>query len=132
MSDKAIQYFGGVPTAPQVRMLMEEFKDVGPGDEIPLSRVAELTGENPRSNRFRTVTDAFRRALRQKNLVTERVANSGTIRIVPNEERSQFGARGIGKAHRHMGRSVAVIMSTPTEKLTETERNTNFHLRRLG
>ena len=36
MSDKAIQYFGGVPTAPQVRLLMAEFKNAAPGDEIQL------------------------------------------------------------------------------------------------
>ena len=132
MSDKAIQYFGGVPTAPQVRLLMAEFKNAAPGDEIQLSRVADIIGENVRSNRFRVVSDAFRRALLRNNLVTERVSGTGTIRIIPDAERSQFGARGIGLAHRRMGRSVGVIVSTPVEKLTESERNTNFHLRRLG
>jgi hypothetical protein len=133
METKAITYFGGVPTAPQVRKLMEWAKDSAPGDSLELSAIAELTGEDVRSNRFRTIVDVFRRALlRDRNFVTERIAGMGTIRILLDSERTGFGARGIRQGSRKVHRSVGVIAATPTERLTDAERDTNFHVRRLG
>ena len=133
METKAVRYFGGVPTAPQVRRLMEKFKDVQAGDAIKLDDISEVIGEPVRSNRFRTIVDAFRRALaRDRNFVTERIAGMGTIRILLDSERTGFGARGIRQGSRKVHRSVGVIVATPTEKLTDAERETNFHVRRLG
>ena len=54
------QIAGGVPTAPDVRRLLDRYPDLNPGDVVPYDDVAETIRAEHGSCRWRSVTTAWR------------------------------------------------------------------------
>ena len=51
----------GLPTAPDVTMLQKQWPELKVGDRIEYEEIAALLGIQVRSNRFKSVTDAWRK-----------------------------------------------------------------------
>ena len=58
-------YFGGIPTEPDVNLLMRSFdiNEMNPGYTVDYSKVSEIINQRIRSSRWRTVTMAWRKRL---------------------------------------------------------------------
>jgi len=56
-------YFGGIPTGPDVKKLIDAFElsKMVPGYTIPYSEVEKIIEQQSDSNRWRSVTDAWRK-----------------------------------------------------------------------
>ncbi len=61
----------GLPTAPDVAAIQKQWPDLKVGDRIEYTEIAELLRLKPDSNRFGTVTKAWRRAEEDKGRVIE-------------------------------------------------------------
>ena len=122
-------YFGGMSTDPEMKMLRERFGVPDPG-LIPYSEIEEVISEKTQSNRFRTVTDRWRRELeREHNVITEAEASEG-IRVLTAAERVDFSARHLRSITRHAVRTHNRTLTTPTEDLDDLQRRKLDHLRR--
>ena len=61
----------GLPTAPDVQLLLEKFPGLRVGDRVPYVDVQAVINVAPGSNRWRSITDQWRKRLRDKSLVVE-------------------------------------------------------------
>ena len=130
MSDSKL-FFGGTPTAPQVKKLIETFGAPEPGC-INYSDIAECIGEKVRSNRFRTVVNSWRNELLKKyNLATRAVSSVGILVMQEGERVDDAGSklqRSI-KAVRSAGKRVH---SVDTTKLDQAALTKHTHLKRYS
>lgn len=100
---------GGVPTNAEVRRLMELRLD--PGDEVSFEDVAETIGERINSNRFNSVTTAWRNKLKTDRGI--RVNRGGGVfrLLLPHEavEESQGDVKRVGRSAARTLRTVKMI-----------------------
>lgn len=128
----AALFVGGLPTGPDVRRLMDRFRDKAQGDSILLSDVAAEIATEVRTQRFETVLTAFRAALRkERNLETERDHGGVAVRILQDNERAAVSFKLVRRGARQIGRAYTKASSTPTGKLNEQERKELMHVQRL-
>lgn len=108
-------FFGGVPTAMDVRRLNEAFPDLEEGDEISHSDIEALLELDHKSSRYRTVTSAWRRAmLNDHNIEIGAVAGAGFRCLTPGE-RVSGGIKGVKIGTRKQMRSVRRVMFVRTD-----------------
>lgn len=119
--------FGGIPTDIDVRALMETFGVPAVGTTMSYERVAEIIHVAPRSGRFKTVTDAWRRRLRDDhNVYTSARDGAFSVRTAP--ERVDHGAakaRGVVRAAAAAHNEVA---RTDRSQLTTEQRQQADHV----
>ena len=69
--DKTFSWRDGMPTKPDVDALLKRWPEPNIGDRYEYETVAEVIGYEPGSQRFKTVTDAWRRRVHEKGFVIE-------------------------------------------------------------
>lgn len=134
MSDakKAVTYFRGLPTEPDVNNLLGALPDLKPGDEIPNDWISEIIKAPWRSARFKTVVSVFRKKLlREKNIDTRCVPGVG-VRILTEPERVTESIGGFRKGVRGVRKSAARISLVTTSVLSpEDQRRADFARRQM-
>jgi len=115
MSDGNV-FFGGVPTEPDVRKLVDRFGTPEPGI-IAHEDVEAVLGHGRLTSRYRTVVWVWRRRLfRQSNI--DMIAEPGVgFRVLTSGERVDVCVRDLGQTVtklRRGGRRHASIPSTPS------------------
>lgn len=124
-------FFGGVPTAGDVKKLLEAFPDPEVGEVIPYARVAEIIKVDSASNRFRTVTTAWRRAvLRTQNFRMEAVSGRG-FRRLPEIERSRGNRIGWRRDQGRAAQKTRDLALTDTKEFDSRELQSHDHARRV-
>lgn len=106
-------FFGGVPTQPDVELLMKEVP-VQSGTEVQYAEIERLLGLQRKQSRFRTVTDAWRRRLRREKLL-QSTAEGGAIRFLVADQAHDKGLKTlwrIGKSSRRLKNDVEDIDTT--------------------
>lgn len=98
-------FFGGIPTDVDVRALREAFPNIQVGDEISYDDVAAIIGAKPRTNRFRTVVDAWRRDLFRKDNVELITIVGVGLRCASAEERVNLGFKKVRRGIVHQVRA---------------------------
>ncbi len=94
-------FFGGVPTRMDVDRLMKIEDD--PGMSIDYEYIEGVLGVKRGSNRFRSVTNAWRKRLfREKLLMT--TAEGGKFHFCTADQAHDLGRKGISKVGRSAGR----------------------------
>lgn len=68
-SDGYLSWRDGLPTKPDVDMLLKAFPELKEGDQIPYEEVSAILGVDKGSNRFRTVTNRWRDRLVESGVV---------------------------------------------------------------
>ena len=115
-------FLGGRPTGPDVRRLMDKYKDTTNGDQISLEEIATEIGLDIRDTRFRTVIDKFRKTLRkERNLVTDRPHGEGVLVVLQENQREGNGLGRIRQGMRKIIRAHVDIADTDVSKLKTTE-----------
>ncbi|MBX3703979.1 MAG: hypothetical protein KF822_09415 [Steroidobacteraceae bacterium] len=123
-------FFGGIPADIDVRKLEERFGDPQEGQEFGHDEVEAVLGLERGSNRYRTVTDAWRRRLlNQRNIEVGAVPGVG-FRCLTPAERVDGSLKGFRTGTRQQLRSVrrAAVVRTEDEGL----RHKQDLLRRYG
>jgi len=91
----------GMPTWPDVEALLKRWPELTVGDRLSYAAVAEIVGTDPATNRWRTVTAAWRHRLRDQGLVVE--CEPAAAFYVATAVQIIAGSY---KALRHVGRTV--------------------------
>jgi hypothetical protein len=124
-------FLGGIPTEGDVKMLLEAFPAIEPGQLIPYERVAEIVKVDRSSSRFRTVTSAWRRVLhRTQNFVLEAVPGQG-FRRQTEVERSNSDRAGWRKDQSRAARRVRDLARVDTRDFAERDQRSHDHARRV-
>jgi hypothetical protein len=123
-------FLAGIPTEPDVRMLMERFNDYTPGNEVSYVEIAEALHVEVRSCRFEVVLSAWRKRIRKEENVTfKRIGDR--IRFLEEMERIQEGAAAYRQGAKKQIRAYGDISMVRTEKLDELGRKKADHIKRV-
>lgn len=99
-------HFGGMPTEIDVRAITEAFPDLREGTEIMHDEIVRVIRVEHGSNRYRAVTEAWRRQmLNQHNVEIAAVPGSG-FRVLPPDERISGSIKGFQIGMRKQLRAV--------------------------
>lgn len=118
MSDDYFSLKDGLPTGPDVELLLRAWPELKPGDRIPYDEIAVWIGAPWGATRFRTVTNAWRRRLHDdRNLVLGVEARVGFY-VKSAEEivhTDTYGTLvGIGRKSRKQRRALATVRTQNT------------------
>lgn len=124
-------FFGGLPTDIDVKRLLEAFPNIEPGGEVGYDDVAKVIGVDVGTNRFRTVTNAWRRRLlRTGNVAIDAVPGRGFRRLT-ELERSERDRGGWRRDQVRAARKVRDLALTDTTSFDEREKKSHDHARRV-
>src|SRR5262245_53413982 len=104
LAKQAKPYFGGIPTEPDVRRLMDRFCAPEPG-VIPHEEIEKEIREESDSSRYRTIVSAWRRRLRREHNIDTSAEPGHGIRILTEPERVDVSKRDLGRGVRGIVRS---------------------------
>lgn len=108
-------FFGGVPTGAEVNKLIEAFGVPAEGETITHEEIEAALGLAKDTNRYRTVTTAWRKKmLVDNNLDTCAVPGEG-FRFMPPAERVSAGLKGIKQASKKQLKSIKRVCSVRTD-----------------
>lgn len=118
----------GIPTGPEVQMLMRAFPDLKQGDFIAYEQIAAVVKESYGENRFKTVLSAWRRALQDQGLVTACVPGKG-VQVATDSEVNAMAYTGVRSARRKVNRTARKLsVIRPTDERAQAE---THHARQL-
>jgi hypothetical protein len=99
----------GLPTAPDVEELLKAFPELKVGDRVQYEEIEALLKIAPKSNRFKTVTSAWRKRLAQQKIIME--SDPGFAFYVASSDQITAGTHGtlkfIGRKARRQRRKLA-------------------------
>ena len=128
---KKTMYFSGVPTDPDVTMLSDAYKQL-PDETIPYSDIEKIIGCPRQSNRFRSVTTAWRKKIeRETDHILIAIRNDGYKKATP-KERVTFCGRKINSGIKFIARGAKVAASTDTRTLSPEDKKICDHFSRAA
>lgn len=112
-------FFGGVPTQADVRKINEAFPNLQEGDEISHEQIEQVLGYARTSNRYRTVTGAWRRQLLNDNGQEVGALAGVGFRCLKPDERISGSVKSFQSGTRKQMRAVrkAVVVRTEDPQL---------------
>jgi hypothetical protein len=120
-------YFGGVPTEPDVRRLLNKYGCPQQGQVMNYEEVATVIGIRKQDSRFKTVTNAWRKAIYSSyNIVIGTRPGVGFVAL-QEPERLDYGSRKFRHGIRQIKRSHGVISGCDEMKLTPEQRGHKQH-----
>lgn len=125
---KAELFFGGIPTKPDVDKIARRWPThaLTPGQTIPYREVAEVIGETVRSNRFRSVTNAWRKSVEPGHFIG--ADGQGHFVVMTESDKLALGQAKMKTAGRLVRRSVIVGTMIDVKSLSEEERQAHQRL----
>jgi hypothetical protein len=125
-------FLGGVPTDADVRKMREAFGTPEEGKVIEYSAVEDVLGISRDSNRFRVVTNRWRKLLyRELNIFIGVRPSEGFVALTPSE-RLDHGRSKVQSGMRVVGRATAVLGSTDRKRLSPKEAEAFDHTIRVS
>lgn len=118
-------YFGGVPTEPDVKKLLERFdvEDMIPGYEIKYSEVSEVIGQPKEASRWRTVTTAWRKRLENdRGIFLGCDKEKGCFYVLSEGGKVDLSGSKLQSAATAAKRAYVVLGCVDTKKLSDDER----------
>lgn len=125
-------FLGGIPTAPDVKILREALGEIMIDTLIPHERVEMITGLSRKSPRYRCITSAWRKEmLRQYNVEIGAISGEG-FKVLSSSERLTTNYSGFRQGVRKQARHLRKVTMIRSEELTDSERAKREHLQRIG
>jgi hypothetical protein len=121
MADKVYTWDTGKPTKPDVDALLRHYDSLQMGEILPYEDVAAVIGCPVGSNRFRTVTTAWRKRSQEAGIVIEcRKSEAFYVATATEVSAMTYGViKGMGsKARRHRNKLARVHVETDNERQT--------------
>lgn len=111
----------GIPTGPEVQMLLRAFPDLKAGDFLEYDKIGDVVKERYGTTRFRTVLSAWRRALQEQGLVTECIPSRG-VRFLRDSEVVALAYTGVRSARLKVTRTARKLgVIRPTDERVQAE-----------
>lgn len=119
--------FRGVSTDPQVRRLMEHYSDIQAlrGTTIPHEDIESVIGERQESNRYRTITNRWRKQVERQTgvVISGRGEAQGVgFRVLTDSEQLGFGVGQRVSAGRRIRRWHTSVSNTDAANLLPAEK----------
>ena len=125
---KSRVFFGGVPTAPEVRLLREKYGVPPEGIVIPQEEVESLIGCPRTSHRYRTITNAWRKGLYRETLGACFIGlQEGSFLTLPPQGRVDRAWRKTKSGFKGFRNAVSLLTTTERSRLTEEGRREADH-----
>ncbi len=119
--------FGGVPTEADVRALLDTFGVPTEGASVTYEQIARVLHQPVRSNRWKTVTNAWRKRLFEEHNLILGAADGAFTALLPGE-RIERGAGKLRSGMRSVRRAGAIVQRTDRARLSETETKRADHV----
>lgn len=119
-------YFGGIPTEPDVRKLMDHFGVPQPG-LIAHEVLEQLVGHEHTSSRYVTVVGAWRKKLLREFNVASKAEPGDGIKILTEPERVEESRRRLGQSARQAARDHRWALMIDASKLDDVARKKLDH-----
>lgn len=121
-------FFGGVPTGPNVDALMK--LDCTLGTSISYEDISAIILTDPKSHRFLTVTNAYRKRLFRERLIQTK-AEGGAIHFLTADQADTRGRDNVTRIGRKSRRTAIEVDSiTPAELSSDERRASHMLLKR--
>lgn len=118
----------GLPTKPEVDKLINQFRNLKPGDKIYYEQIERLIGVKKDTYRFRSIIVAWRKQLRNEyNIELAAVMNEG-YQVMNGSERIEFAAKTTKYGVKRVRRAGDVVLRTNRIDLKPEERIIADHL----
>jgi hypothetical protein len=128
---EAKTFRGGIPVAPDVKMLMDHFGTPEPGTTIGHDQVEQVLGLRCEQHRYRTVVARWMRELWDDRNVRI-VGIRGGFLVCTSEERLKQGERQCTKGARRISQSIKEVATTPVSDLTPEQVYRRDHLMKMS
>jgi hypothetical protein len=126
------QYFGGLPTGPDVKLLLEHWPQIKEGQEISHEEVERVLKLKRDETRYRGVTMAWRKHLfRNDNIFVDAIAGVGFQCLDP-KGRVENGIKVFRKGTREQWRSIDRLKRVQEKDLDPVSQTKRDHVIRLG
>ena len=122
----------GRPTKPDVELLLKQFPEMQAGDKVSYEAVAEVIKEEPKSSRFRTVTDAWRKRQSREFNVELGVIPNERFEVLDPHQRVDFVSRRHKSGVRRIVKAGSVASRTERKELTFEESKACDHFVRVS
>ena len=117
-------YRGGVPTAPDVKKLLESFteQELSQGTIIEYSKISNIIGVDEDSSRFKTVVNAWRKYLEQTmNILLGTLRGRGFM-VLSDSGKLDAASDKYKSATKLAARAVSISTTIEVKNLTADER----------
>lgn len=122
-------HFGGIPTEIDVRKLVEQFGVPKEGAKITWEELEETLEMDRSVQRFRTVTNAWRKKLfREHGLLVKAIGMGEGLEIATPSQRIDVSSRQFKHGMRRIRRASHIAISTDRGRLSEDEKRVQDHL----
>jgi len=132
---KNLYYFGGVPTAPDIRRIRQHYPDADlkPGQLIDYEKLAEIIGVKLGDPRFRTVTTAWRKAVERDSNKIISTDRGIAFRVIDEDEKVAESGRHTKSAAKKLRRGLNVLGTVKIAELSkEARKSFDFNTLRIG
>lgn len=124
-------FFGGMPTEPDARKIVEVILKLEPGAVAPYSDLEAATGIKRGTHRFATVLSAAKRTLLRDHNVRVVAARSEGLKRLKEDQRISVAAQEFGGAAKRIRRATIEASRIRTERLSVEDANVVTHARRV-
>lgn len=116
-------FFGGIPTDPDIRLLREMYQDSElNGTVIPYQKVAEIIRCDRNSNRFKTITDRWRKIVEAESGKILGVKKGEGFVVLNDREKLDLSGQKLRSAARCANRSRVVASRVSINNLSSEDR----------
>ena len=123
-------FIGGVPTEPDVKRLLDAFKNLKDGDMVSHDDIAKAIGVERTTNRYRNVTNAWRKhLLKVNNLRLAPLAGLG-FRVLDGMDRVTHNVKQYGRGARQIRKAADDVRRVDIGKLPQNEQRVTEHVLR--
>jgi hypothetical protein len=116
-------FFGGIPTGPDIRLLREMYPDSELGETvIPYQKVAEILRCDRNSNRFKTITNRWRKLVEVESGKVLGVKKGEGFVVLNDREKLDLSWQKLRTAARCANRSRVVASRVSISNLSSEDR----------
>lgn len=115
-------YFGGIPTEPDVRKLMESYPVDGmkPGDLIGYEEIGTVIMEKVRSSRWKSVTTAWRKKLEDESkILLKCISDKMAFKVLNDDEKADERNKKQVEAGRKARKSLKIHLIIDKQGLSD-------------
>ena len=126
------QFFGGIPTDIEVKLLSDRFGVPKQGQIIKYDDITDVIKVQRTESRWGSVVSAWRKKLeRENNIILTAVKNLG-FEALTSSGRVDFSAKVFKQAIKRTGRAATIASKTNRKELSESERKVCDHIQNTG
>ena len=134
MSKNTKLFFGGIPTDIDVKRLRESWpeNDMKPGDKFSYTAIETVLNESRQSNRFRTITNRWRRVVEHATGTIIGPDNGEGLKVLSETEKLELSRSKLRTSARMGRRSLTVLARTDRRALSEADQAAYDHQQKVS